>query len=140
MTIPSLETGIAQFNAQAFYACHDTLEALWIEAASEEKAFYQGILQIAVACYHLQNHNGQGAMILLGEGMHRLRSYLPEHQGLDLAALVASSYDLLTTLQSLETTEIAHFATEFEGVNPDLEGARRFPRLHPATSPQVAPS
>ena len=41
--------GVEQFNAGQFYACHDTLEALWIEATEPEKALYQGILQIAVA-------------------------------------------------------------------------------------------
>ena len=49
--------GVEQFNAGQYYACHDTLEALWIEAAEPEKTFYQGILQIAVALYHLSNHN-----------------------------------------------------------------------------------
>ncbi|NJL67870.1 MAG: DUF309 domain-containing protein [Microcoleus sp. SM1_3_4] len=31
--------GIAQFNSQEFYACHDTLEALWMEAGEPEKLF-----------------------------------------------------------------------------------------------------
>ena len=49
--------GVEQFNLGQFYACHDTLEALWIEALEPEKTFYQGILQIAVALYHLENEN-----------------------------------------------------------------------------------
>ncbi|MGK7902131.1 MAG: DUF309 domain-containing protein, partial [Hormoscilla sp.] len=33
MSLPSaFWQGIEQFNQQEFYACHDTLEALWIEA------------------------------------------------------------------------------------------------------------
>ena len=56
--------GIEQFNHQEFYACHDTLEALWMEADEPEKKFYQGILQIAVALYHLGNLNWRGAVIL----------------------------------------------------------------------------
>jgi len=59
--------GIQQFNQQEFYACHDTLEELWMEAVEPKKQFYQGILQISVACYHLNNLNWRGAVILLGE-------------------------------------------------------------------------
>jgi predicted metal-dependent hydrolase len=28
--------GVEQFNQQEFYACHDTLEALWMEASEPE--------------------------------------------------------------------------------------------------------
>lgn len=29
--------GVEEFNQQQFYACHDTLEALWMEAPQPEK-------------------------------------------------------------------------------------------------------
>jgi hypothetical protein len=91
--------GVEQFNAGQYYACHDTLEALWIEAAEPEKTFYQGILQIAVALYHLSNHNLRGAMILLGEGSNRLRRYPSEYGGIDVDELLSQSAALLTALQ-----------------------------------------
>ena len=53
----ALWQGISQFNDGEFYACHDTLEAIWMEAQIPEKPFFQGILQLAVALYHLSNHN-----------------------------------------------------------------------------------
>lgn len=31
--------GVEQFNTREFYACHDTLEALWMEATEPEKLF-----------------------------------------------------------------------------------------------------
>ncbi|NEQ19424.1 MAG: DUF309 domain-containing protein [Microcoleus sp. SIO2G3] len=91
--------GVEQFNAGQYYACHDTLEALWIEAAEPEKTFYQGILQIAVALYHLSNHNLRGAMILLGEGSNRLRRYPSEYGGIDVDEVLSQSAALLTALQ-----------------------------------------
>jgi uncharacterized protein len=91
--------GVEQFNQEQFYACHDTLEALWTEAAEPERTFYQGVLQIAVACYHLGNGNVNGAMILLGEGMNRLRRYQPAYGGVDVAQLLNESTQLLTQLQ-----------------------------------------
>ncbi|QLE55690.1 DUF309 domain-containing protein [Nostoc sp. TCL26-01] len=91
--------GVEQFNAGKFYACHDTLEALWIEASEPEKTFYQGVLQIAVGIYHLGNLNWRGAVILLGEGCNRLRRYPGIFGGIDVDELLNQSIDLLTTLQ-----------------------------------------
>ncbi|MBO1072254.1 MAG: DUF309 domain-containing protein [Dolichospermum sp. DEX189] len=91
--------GVEHFNAGQFYACHDILEALWIDSIEPDKTFYQGILQIAVGLYHLGNHNQRGAMILLGEGSNRLRRYLPSYGGINVEELLTESVDLLKTLQ-----------------------------------------
>ncbi|QIR39452.1 DUF309 domain-containing protein [Tolypothrix sp. PCC 7910] len=99
--------GVEQFNTGQFYACHDTLEALWIEASEPEKTFYQGILQIAVALYHLSNHNWRGAVILLGEGSNRLRRYPSIYGGIDLEALLIQSVALLQALQKISPDQIA---------------------------------
>jgi predicted metal-dependent hydrolase len=90
---------IEQFNAGQFYSCHDTLEALWIEATEPDKTFYQGILQIAVALYHLGNHNLRGAIILLGEGSNRLRRYPSVYSGIDVDEFLNQSIGLLKILQ-----------------------------------------
>ncbi|MDZ8139496.1 MAG: DUF309 domain-containing protein [Nostoc sp. DedQUE04] len=99
--------GVEQFNSGQFYACHDTLEALWIEASEPEKSFYQGILQIAVALYHLENRNWRGAVILLGEGSNRLRRYPSSYSGIDVDELLSESAVLLTTLQQIGPDLIA---------------------------------
>ncbi len=91
--------GVEQFNQGQFYACHDTLEALWIEAAQQQKAFYQGILQIAVGLYHLGNSNWRGAVILLGEGINRLHPYPSTYSEIDVDELVDRSAALLKALQ-----------------------------------------
>jgi uncharacterized protein len=91
--------GVEQFNQGQFYACHDTLEALWIEAIEPQKTFYQAILQIAVALYHLGNSNVRGACILLGEGTNKLRRYEASYAGIDVDELLDDSVALLTQLQ-----------------------------------------
>lgn len=106
--------GVEQFNQGQFYACHDTLEALWIEAATPLKNFYQGILQIAVACYHLENHNWRGAVILLGEGIARLRPYLPVYASIDVAQLVSQSAKLLSDLQQTGPDRVVEFVQRLE--------------------------
>lgn len=100
--------GVEQFNQGQFYACHDTLEALWIEAKEPQKTFYQGILQIAVALYHLSNFNWRGAVILLGEGINRLRRYPAIYSGIDVDELLIASAALLTSLQQLGPDKISN--------------------------------
>lgn len=75
-------------------------------AADGEKAFYQGILQMAVALYHLGNHNWRGAAILMGEGVNRLRGYEPEHRGVDVTALVDQGLSWLGALQRLGPEQV----------------------------------
>jgi len=99
--------GVEQFNSGQFYACHDTLEALWIEASEPEKSFYQGVLQIAVALYHLSNRNWRGAVILLGEGSNRLRRYPSTYSGIDVDELLYQSAALLSALQKAGAEKIA---------------------------------
>jgi uncharacterized protein len=93
--------GIEQFNQGEFYACHDTLEAIWIPALEPEKQLYQGIIQIAVALYHLSNGNWRGTVILMGEGLNRLRHYPDDHEGLDLGELRSMIATLLEVIQNL---------------------------------------
>jgi predicted metal-dependent hydrolase len=99
---PEYWQGVEQFNSEQFYACHDTLEALWIEASEPEKTFYQGILQIAVALYHMGNRNWRGAAILLGEGSNRLRRYPSNYGGIDVDELRNQSGVLLQVIQVID--------------------------------------
>ena len=112
--------GVEEFNQQQFYPCHDTLEALWMEAPESYKNFYQGILQIAVGCYHLGNHNWRGAVILLGEGSRRLRDYQPVHETIDVTGLITHSSQLLHRLQQIEPERVAEFVEDLEQTR-DLE-------------------
>jgi uncharacterized protein len=100
--------GVEQFNTGQFYACHDTLEALWIEAIEPEKTFYQGILQVAVALYHLGNGNLRGATILLGEGTNRLRRYPSVFGGVDVDEFLDQSIALLKILQHTQPEMITN--------------------------------
>lgn len=106
--------GVEEFNQQEFYACHDTLEALWMESPEPEKTFYQGVLQIAVGCYHLGNHNWRGAVILLGEGLKNISDYPPVYEDIDVTKLLNESSELLEVLQQLEPDKIAEFAQKLE--------------------------
>lgn len=103
---PMFLRGLAEFQAGQFYPCHDTLEALWMDAIEPDKTFIQGILQLAVACYHLSNSNQRGSMILLGEGIKRLRDYQPIYETVNVETLVQDSAALLSCIQRLDASSL----------------------------------
>jgi hypothetical protein len=107
------QLGVEQFNQHQFYACHDTLEAVWNEALPHEKNFYQGILQVAVGLYHLGNENWRGAVILLGEGMNRLRPYQPSYEGIDLDSFLTQTAQIHQLLQATGPEQVGVVARQF---------------------------
>ena len=118
--------GVKEFNQQQFYACHDTLEAIWIEAPQSDKRFYQGVLQVAVGCYHLSNYNWRGAVILLGEAVRRLCDYQPEYQGINVESLMEQASLLLQALQKIEPEQVELFWQQLQ--NPVASAIERSPQ------------
>lgn len=94
------QKGVSEFNQGEFYDCHDTMEAIWMVVDHDEKPFYQGILQISVAFYHLGNLNWRGGAILLGEGISRLRKFEPVHEQIEVEGFVDEAVDWLSLVQS----------------------------------------
>jgi predicted metal-dependent hydrolase len=107
--------GVTEFNQQEFYACHDTLEALWMESSEPDRTFYQGVLQIAVGLYHLSNQNWRGAVILLGEGINRLGYYQPIYSGINVEFFIRESVVLLNVLQRAGAEKVTDFLPLFKG-------------------------
>src|ERR671910_2939400 len=87
-TLPqALRQGVEEFNRAYFFEAHETLEDLWRETLGPLRLFYQGLIQLAVALYHLSNGNRRGALNLLGKGLDKLVMYRPACQNIDVDAL-----------------------------------------------------
>ena len=125
--LDEFKQGIKEFNQQQFYACHDTLEAIWVDAEEADKRFYQGILQVAVGCYHLSNDNLRGAIILLGEAVRRLCDYQPDYEGVNVELLLKQASKLLQALQQLPPEQTTEF---FRQLQQKTSGAE----MEPSTS------
>jgi predicted metal-dependent hydrolase len=96
----ALARGIEQFNGRLFYECHDTLEDAWSGLRGEPRDFFQGLIQAAVAFYHLGNGNRAGALSTLRRSLERLRRYPSRYEGVELAPLVASLEPWLEALEA----------------------------------------
>jgi uncharacterized protein len=101
--------GIEEFNRGEFYECHEYLEEAWMQEPGRVRFLYQGILQVGVGFYHLQNGNWRGATGLLRNGAVRLREFEPVTLGLDVAKLIRESERCLRELESLGRERIDEF-------------------------------
>ncbi len=97
---PRFHAAVALFNAADWYACHDGFEALWHETQGPMRPVLQGILQIAVAHLHRERGNNHGAMVLMGEGLGRLRGCDDQALGLALEPLRRTAELRLRLLQA----------------------------------------
>ena len=90
------------FNNQKWYEAHDAFEDIWNTLDGDERQIIQGILQVSVSQFHLSKGNLNGATILLGEGLGRIKNRTNINLGIDLKSFCKCLEELLRKLQSRE--------------------------------------
>jgi uncharacterized protein len=101
--------GIEEFNRGEFFECHEYLEEAWMQESGRVRYLYQGILQVGVGFYHLQNGNWRGATGLLRNGTTRLKEFEPATLCVEVAKLVRQSELCLRQLERLGRERIDEF-------------------------------
>ncbi len=82
--------GIELFNAGRFFECHEAWEQAWIRSRGEEKLFYQGLIQAAVAILHAQRGNREGAHSLHAKARAKLTPLPAWYRGVAVDELLNS--------------------------------------------------
>ena len=90
------------FNNQKWYEAHDAFEDIWNTVDGDERQIIQGILQVSVSQFHLNRGNINGATILLGEGLGRIKNRINIDIGIDLESFCKCLEELLKKLQYKE--------------------------------------
>ena len=90
------------FNNQKWYEAHDAFEDIWITLNGDEMQVIQGLLQVSVSQFHLSKGNLNGATILLGEGLGRIKNRTNIDLGVDLESFCKCLESLLSKLQNKE--------------------------------------
>ena len=98
----SLFTALSLFNNHKWYEAHDAFEEIWNTVDGDERQIIQGILQVSVSQFHLNKGNLNGATILLGEGLGRIKTRTKINLGIDLESFCRCLEALLEKLQSRE--------------------------------------
>jgi len=83
---PRYLAGILLFNQADFFEAHEAWEDLWMDTASPDKRFYQGLIQAAVALCHFCNGNVRGALKLYHSSRDYMGRFPSPHVGMDTAA------------------------------------------------------
>ena len=87
------------FNNKKWYEAHDAFEDIWNTLDGDERQIIQGILQVSVSQFHLSKGNLNGATILLGEGLGRIKNRTNINLGIDLESFCKCLQELLKKLQ-----------------------------------------
>ena len=95
----SLFDALNLFNKQKWYEAHDAFEDIWNTLDGDERQIIQGILQVSVSQFHLSKGNLNGATILLGEGLGRIKNRTNIDIGIDLESFCICLEELLRKLQ-----------------------------------------
>ena len=98
----SLCFAIKLFNDQKWYEAHDAFEDIWNTIDGDQRQVIQGILQVSVSQFHLSKGNLNGATILLGEGLGRIKNRKNINLGIDLDSFCKCLENLLRKLQYKE--------------------------------------
>ena len=67
-----LAEGLRCYESREFFLAHEHWEGVWLACTGREKAFLQGMIQIAAAFHHLQRGNPIGCASLLRAALRRL--------------------------------------------------------------------
>lgn len=92
--------GVKQFNEGKWFACHETLERVWLPEPRPVREFYKGLIQLAVGLLHWRRGNLKGANRLLNAGLGRITPYRPVCHELDVSRLAQEAQSLLHELEN----------------------------------------
>ena len=110
----SLRLAISLFNNKKWYEAHDAFEDIWNNLDGDERQIIQGILQVSVSQFHLSKGNLNGATILLGEGLGRIKTKTNNDLGIDLDSFCYCLDKLLKKLQHKEkVSEEDHLSIKY---------------------------
>jgi hypothetical protein len=84
----ALARGLELVRRGEFFAAHEELEQAWRAASPPERDFHQGLVHVAVAWYQAGRGNRVGCERQLAKAERRLAPYAPEHEGVDVAAVL----------------------------------------------------
>ena len=86
----AVRRGLRLFNRGRYLAANQLWEDLWRATPPEDRAFLEGLIQLA-AGLHLRTRRGgtRGAVHLLSRGLASLEAYVPVAHDVDVQRLVA---------------------------------------------------
>jgi len=79
--------GLKLFNDKKFFESHEELETAWRDEKGSIRYLYQGVLQVAVAYFHITRGNYEGAVRMRERSMKLLKDYPDVCRGIQVGKL-----------------------------------------------------
>ena len=107
-----LQKSALLFNQHLFFEVHEVLEPQWMKEQGEVKSFLQGLIQIAVAFYHLGRGNLAGTRSLLHEGLIKIAPHSPACLGVELQDFIAGLEGCQQVISGLSPETCKQFSSD----------------------------
>ncbi len=82
--------GLEEHNSGKYFACHETLEDIWMDKGGDLRRFLQGLIHVAVGFYHLRDSNYMGAYRQLDKAKRKLSHSADLDEGINVSAMLSS--------------------------------------------------
>lgn len=83
----ALAWGVRRWQEGRFFEAHECLEHVWHWSVGTDQAFWQGVIQVAVAQVHHQRGNPAGVVATCRKALGKLDGQPDHHHGIDVAGL-----------------------------------------------------
>ena len=97
--------GIENFNKLKFYDAHECWEEIWDEISIPDDKFFQALIQLSVAYFHISNQNLKGAKSLFKKSLDKLTDFTPFHRGIDINYIIIKAEESLEMLNKNSSTK-----------------------------------
>jgi uncharacterized protein len=103
----ALAIAVDLWDEERFFEAHEVLEGVWHQAPDPDRLFWQGIIQVAVACCHHQRGNPTGSASLFRKAAEKLSAYPDVYRGVDVEQMRVFAEGAASVIE--ETGEIFDF-------------------------------
>lgn len=76
--------GLEAYHKQDYFNAHEYWEDLWSEYYFDDRKFIQGLIQLSVSFFHLQNDNLNGAKGLMNKSKEKFDGYNGLQRNIDV--------------------------------------------------------
>ena len=108
-TVPkekAIREGIAYFNGERFWECHESFEGVWKECYEGEKDLVQGIILAAAGLVHYQKSEDDICISIFGRALKKLAHCTGTYHTIDVESL-RRRLDTMVRSGQISTFEIA---------------------------------
>jgi hypothetical protein len=97
------QSGIKSFKSKEYFQAHEEWENLWSDYYLEDRKFVQGLIQLSVSFFHLQNRNLKGAKSMLNKSQEKFKLFKDLQRGISIEKLLFQIERVSVEYNKIET-------------------------------------